>query len=82
MHNEAKRTAQEALSSVLYVNCDTRSHKYMLLNTLLCSRNLEFCLQYPTHHATRMWYEALGTMYPVKRNREGDRNCEHHAVGG
>ena len=56
----------------------------MLLNTLLvleCSRNLEFCLQYPTHHATRTWYEALGTMYPVKRNREGNRNCECDTVG-
>jgi hypothetical protein len=81
-HANGLRQAALASAADAGVICDTRSHKYMLLNTLLCSRNLEFCLQYPTSHATRKWYEASGTMYPVKRNREGNRNCECHAVGG
>ena len=45
-------------------------------------RNRVFYHPYPTNHATRTWYEAIGTMYPVKRNREGNRNCECYAVGG
>jgi galactose mutarotase-like enzyme len=29
-----------------------------------------------------MWYEASGTTYPLKRNREMNQNCKHQCGKG